>query len=251
VYRYRSPENVVAEWRILVEKYNVREVGIIDDTFTSNPKRVIEICKMMLKEKLHVPWLMPTGTRVKPISKEMLEWMKKSGCVRIAFGIESGSQEVLNKMRKGITLEEVETAVNLTKKVGLETIGLFMIGNYGEDESSIKQTIKFSKKLNLDYAIFYMTTPYPGTELFEIVKDHGRFLITRWDKYGIHGNNKAYFELGDVKKELVERMFKQAYRSFYLNPRYIIKRLSDKKTLQNAYNYIKAFLMYSGMTVRY
>ncbi|WP_455368078.1 B12-binding domain-containing radical SAM protein [[Eubacterium] cellulosolvens] len=251
VYRYRSSENVLSEWKTLVEKYKVREIGIVDDTFTTNSKRVIEICKMILKEKLQVPWLMPSGMRVKPISKEILEWMKKSGCIRIAFGIESGSQEVLNKIRKGITLEEVEKAVDLTKKVGLETIGLFMIGNYGEDESSIKQTIKFSKKLNLDYAIFYVATPYPGTELFEIIKNHGRFLITSWDKYGIHGNNKAYFELGDVKKELVEKMFKQAYRSFYLNPRYIKKRLLDKKTVRNAYNYIKAFLAYSGMRGRF
>lgn len=229
---------------MLVDKHRVEEIGIIDDSFTSNQRRVIEICKLIVKEKLQIPWLLPTGTRINPISREMLEWMKKSGCTRVAFGIESGSQRVLNRIGKGITLEEVESAVNLTKQVGLETIGLFMIGNDGEDESSIKETIRFSKKLNLDYAMFYIAVPYPGTRLFEIVKHHGRFLVNRWDEYVIHGNRKALFELEDVKEELVERMHKEAYRSFYLNPRFIMKRLSNKHTILNIANYAKAFFRY-------
>jgi len=243
-YRYRSPANVLREWRMLIEKYKVKEMGIVDDSFTSNPKRAIEICRSIVEQKLQVPWLMPTGTRVKPISREMLEWMKKSGCSRIAYGLESGSQEILNKIGKGITLEDAEAAVNLTKSVGLETIGLFMIGNYGESESTIKQTIKFSKKLNLDYAIFYIATPFPGTRLFEIVKNQGRFLISNWDEYVIHGNRRAFFELGEVSKDLVERMHRQAYRSYYLDPRYIMRTLSHKDTLRNAHNYVRAFMKY-------
>ena len=244
IYRYRSPENVVAEWRMEVEEYKVKEMGVIDDSFTSNPKRAMEICRLIVKENLEVPWIMPTGTRVKPISRELLESMKKSGLARIAFGIESGSQEVLDKIGKNITLKEVEAAVDLSKSVGLETIGLFMIGNHCENESSIKQTIKFSKQLNLDYAIFYIATPFPGTRLFEIVRDHGRFLIEDWDDYVIHGNRKAFFEIGDVKKELVEKMHKQAYRSFYMNPKYVMRKISDKRTLLNAHNYMRAFLKY-------
>jgi anaerobic magnesium-protoporphyrin IX monomethyl ester cyclase len=244
VYRYRSPQNVLAEWRMLVEERGAKEMGIIDDSFTSNPKRAIEICKMIVNEKLQVPWVMPTGTRITPVSKELLEWMKKSGCTRIAFGIESGSQEVLDKVGKGITLQDVEHAVNLTKEVGLGAIGLFMIGNYCEDESSIKQTIAFSKRLNLDYAIFYIATPFPGTRLFEIIRNEGRFLITNWDEYVIHGNHKAFFEIGEVTRELVERMHKKAYREYYLNPKFIGRTLSNRSTLLNAHNYIKAFLKY-------
>jgi anaerobic magnesium-protoporphyrin IX monomethyl ester cyclase len=243
-YRYRSPQNVLAEWSLLLDKYKVKEMGIIDDSFTANPKRAIEICKLIVKEKLQVPWVMPTGTRIKPISRGLLEWMKKSGCTRIAFGIESGSQQILDTIGKGITLRDVELAVDLTKSVGLKTIGLFMIGNYGEDESSINDTIRFSKRLGLDYAIFYIATPFPGTKLFEIVLREGKLLITSWDDYVIHGNRRAFYEIGDLNKELIETMYRKAYRSFYLDPKYVLRTLLDKNAISNMHNLLRAFLKY-------
>jgi len=245
VYRYRSPQNVVEEWRLLVEEYSVKEIGIVDDSFTSYPKRAIEICKLIVEQNLQTPWLTPSGIRIKPISRELLQWMMRSGCYRVAFGIESGSQRVLEKIGKKLTLREIEESVKLAKSVGLETLGFFMIGNYGDNMQSIKQTIAFSKKLDLDYAQYLITVPYPGSMLFNIVKQRGRFLINKWDEYGTF-EDRAYFELDDVTEELVERMHKQAYRDFYVNPKFIMRKALDKKTILNANNYIKALMRWIG-----
>jgi len=245
VYRYRSPQNVVEEWKLLVEEYNVKEIGIVDDSFTSYPKRAIEICKLIVEQNLQTPWLTPSGIRIKPVSRELLQWMMRSGCYRVAFGIESGSQRVLEKIGKKLTLREIEESVKLAKSVGLETLGFFMIGNYGDDMQSIKQTIAFSKKLDLDYAQYLITVPYPGSMLFNIVKQRGRFLINKWDEYGTF-EDRAYFELDEVTEELVERMHKQAYRDFYVNPKFIMRKALDKKTIMNANNYIKALMRWIG-----
>jgi hypothetical protein len=120
-----------------------------------------------------------------------------------------------------------------------------MIGNYGDDMQSIKQTIAFSKKLDLDYAQYLITVPYPGSMLFNIVKQRGRFLINKWDEYGTF-EDRAYFELDEVTEELVERMHKQAYRDFYVNPKFIMRKALDKKTIMNANNYIKALMRWIG-----
>lgn len=240
-YRFRSPENVVEEWRMLVEEYKIKEMGVVDDSFTSIPKRAIEICKLLVKEKLEVDWLTPSGIRIKPISKELLTWMKKAGCKRVAFGIESGSQKILDLIGKHVTLADIEHAVKIAKEVGIETLAFFMIGNYGEDEESMQETIDFAKKVDTDYAQFLVTVPYPGTRLYDIIKHRGKFLTTNWDEYGTF-EDKVYFELDNVNEELVKRMHKKAYRSFYMRPKYVLSKTLSIKTLLNLPNYTRAFL---------
>jgi len=183
-WRGRSPENVVKEWRWLVDEYDVREIGIIDDCFTLNKKRVMKICELLIKEKLDIPWCTPNGVRADTLDREILSAMKKAGCYHTDIGAESGNQDILDKIGKGETLDQIERAVKIAKDVGLEVTVYFMIGNIGESRKTMLDMVRFAKRLNPDYVQFTVATPYPGSKLYEIVKEGGRLLVNDWELYG-------------------------------------------------------------------
>ncbi|MEK6794416.1 MAG: radical SAM protein [Spirochaetota bacterium] len=241
--RMRSADNVLGEWRMLVKDYRVKQIGIVDDSFTSSPRRVIEICKKIVDEKLVVEWVMPSGIRVKPISEEMLMWMKRAGCTRVGFGVESGSQRMLDAIQKNITLDDIRAAFRLAKKVGLETVAFFMIGNFGETEETMQATIDFAKELNPSFAQFLITVPYPGTKLYDMIRSDGRLLIDDWNLYGTF-ERAAYFETDTMPKELVERMLRKAYFSFYVRPLYWMQPSIMKRMITKIPHYASLFVRY-------
>lgn len=222
-YRMRSVENVVKEWDMLVSQ-GVEELNINDDNFTAVPSRGIEICDRLIKNKLNVPWTASGGLRVDKVTKELLVKMKESGCYRVSLGAESGSQAIIDKIGKRITLQQIRDAVRLCKEAGLESTVFFMIGNLGETEKDIRATIEFAKELEPSFAQFTIAVPYPGTALYDYVKKNGRLLVDDWSQYGSF-TGKAYFECGSLTKGLVERMIKKAYREYYLRPRILMKLL--------------------------
>jgi radical SAM superfamily enzyme YgiQ (UPF0313 family) len=225
LYRVRSPKNVIAEWKQMLDM-GIEEIGILDDNFAVDQKRSIKICDEIKKQKLVVDWSATGGIRVDNVSRELLKAMKSSGCYRICLGAESGSQYILDKNCKGIKLEQVKNAVRLAKEFDLETVLFFIIGNLYEDEKTMQMTIDFAKELNPDYVQFTVATPYPGTTLYDIVKREGKLLVKNWEEYGSY-EGKAYFEHEYLKGETVERMYRKAYRDFYLRPRTALKYIRD------------------------
>lgn len=222
-YRMRTPKNVIDEWTQIINM-GIEEINIADDNFTANLKRTLDICNLLLERGLTIDWTASGGLRVDSISKELLQVMKKSGCYRVALGAESGSQIILDKIGKKINIQQIIEANKICKEVGLETVIFFMIGNLGETEEDIEMTIDLAKELEPDFVQFTIAVPYPGTELYEIIRKEGKFLINNWEEYGSYAG-KAYFEHGSINKELVERMFKKAYRNYYLRPKIIVRYL--------------------------
>tara|TARA_Y100000310_G_C20648820_1_gene798230 strand:+ start:193 stop:1479 length:1287 start_codon:yes stop_codon:yes gene_type:complete len=223
-YRMRSPKNVVDEVEYLQKEYGCKEIAFIDDNFSQNRQRTIDICREIIQRKLKFDWNCPNGVRVDTLDLSLLKLMKKAGCYQLSFGIESGNQEVLNKVGKGIKLEQVRDAVKWAKEAGIETIGFFMIGLPYDTEETMQQTIDFAKSLPLDLVQFTITVPYPGTQLYHLIDDEGRFLVDDWAEFGSY-SGKAYYEYGAIKRELVERMYKKAYREIYFRPGYALKRI--------------------------
>lgn len=172
VWRGRTPAQVVSEAEILIEK-GAHSLHIMDDLFTHNKERVLRICDGF--KLLSVGWDLPNGTRVDAVDDEMLTAMAASGCHKILYGIESGVQTVLTKIRKDITLNQIKRVVSMTKKAGIEVEGLFMVGNPGDTPETVKETVEFAKKLDIK-GHFSLATPYPGTDFYEWVKAHGTFL---------------------------------------------------------------------------
>lgn len=234
VVRKRSPKNIVDEIEECLEKYNIDNFFLRADTFTIDRDWVIEISKEIIKRDLKILWV--ANSRVKPIDKEMLIWMKKSGCYLIAFGLESGSENSLKLMKKGATLEDNLNAVKLAKEVGLKVYSFFIIGFPWEGKKDILETIKFAKRTPSDFVEFHIATPYYGTELYEISKKEG--LI----KESIEGHN--YFSnpiIGTkylTRKEVI-KLRKRALLSFYLRPNYIFKTLLNinRKNINNYFRY--------------
>jgi anaerobic magnesium-protoporphyrin IX monomethyl ester cyclase len=240
-WRARSPKNVLAEWEYLVKELGVKEICIEDDAFNINIQRSIEICQLIIDKNLIIPWSTPSGIRANLVNKNLLTKMKESGCYRVAFGVEVGTQEMLKRIDKGLTLEQIRNAFRLCAEVGLETVAFFMMGNPGDTEESMEATIKFAKELNPDYAQFNSTTPYPGTRLFDLIKKDGKLLVTDWSSYSVH-TKTGFFEYGKINQELIQKMVKRAYRSFYLRPQYVARMIGKKKTWENLPNIATAGL---------
>ena len=230
-YRVRSPEHVVAEWRHLVRDLGAQEIGVLDDSFNIQRRRVHEICDLLIAEGLnHVPWIMINGIRANLADRELLAHMKAAGCKRTAFGVESGNQAILDSINKHLTLDQIRAAFRAAKDVGLETIGFFIIGLPGETEETMEETIRFAIELDPLVANFSMLTPFPGTRVHQQIQEgDGRLLVNDWEDYAFF-EGKARYEMGTVTAELQERKWHQAYRRFYMRPRRILRTLTRGQT---------------------
>jgi len=245
--RMRSAENIIQEIKMLYNQ-GYRDFHIVDDLFTQNRERVIKFCNLLKKENLKVSWKLGNGVRVGSVDFELLKLMKSVGLYSLSYGIESGNQEILNRMKKGQTLQMCRNAVNWSSKLGLFTVGFFMIGNLGENEKTIQETIEFAKSLPLDVAQFSILVPFPGTEIRAIIEKEGKILEKDWSKYdNIEG--KAFFEHGQLTKELMERMHKKAYKEFYMNPRFILRRLLKTRTLNELNQQFVGFVTILGLLI--
>jgi radical SAM superfamily enzyme YgiQ (UPF0313 family) len=211
----------VEEWELLIKKYGAEVVTMSDDHFSASTKRVYEICALLEQKRLtRIPWTLSNGIRVETATPDLLSHMKKSGCLALAFGIESGSQEVLNAMNKHITLEKIRKAVNDARQAGIHTItGFFILGTPWDSVQTMEKTIAFAKSLPLDYAQFAIAIPFPGTAMREMVKDR---LLVPFSQYGTH-ERVVYFETDLLKKDDVLRYFTKAYREFYMRPSVILR----------------------------
>jgi anaerobic magnesium-protoporphyrin IX monomethyl ester cyclase len=174
----RSAENVIEEF-IQIKELGINEVELYDDTFTWSKERVVGICNMLIEKKLNMRWAI--RDRVDRADEELLHLMRRAGCVRVHYGIETGSARILKVMQKNITLEQASRAVSMAKDAGLETLVFFMFGCITETPHEMEQTLNFALSLNADYTTFSIVIPYPGTALYAqalkeriIAKDYWR-----------------------------------------------------------------------------
>jgi anaerobic magnesium-protoporphyrin IX monomethyl ester cyclase len=229
-WRARSPEDVVAEWRYLVQEMGATEIGITDDVWNLKLDRAKEICRHLIAEGLtHVPWITVHGMRADHTDAELFQLMAQAGCRRAGFGVESGSQAVLDAIKKRQSLDDVRRAFEQAKAAGLQTMGFFIFGLPADTEETMEETIRFALELDPDLANFMIAAPYPGTELWEIARRDGRLFSMDWRDYAIH-DEKARYELPTLPPELVERKWHEAYRRFYLRPRRIWRRAISPDT---------------------
>lgn len=238
--RMKSPLRVVEEMTRML-KLGFRELHIIDDIFTADMGRAYSICEEILKRRLRFPWYPRGGIRVEKVSLELLKIMKKAGCYRIPFGIESGSQRIIDVINKKITIEQAEKAVNLAKKAGLETECYFMLGNPTEREDDIKKSIDFAIKLNPDYVKFAITIPLPGTTMFDEMLTKGQIKTRNWSKYNFSTSPKELYEHDTLPWETIDKYNDISYRKFYFRPQYILK-MAYKTILHGTFfAHVKAF----------
>lgn len=220
-FRYHSLQRVIQEMLILRDTYGADTIQFYDETFTLNRNRVIQLCEEIIRQKIKLLWA--CFTRVNVVDDEMLHKMKQAGCYQIFYGVEAASQRLLDVIKKDITLEQVKNAFRLTKEAGIETLASFMIGLPTETQEESYKTIDFAIDIDADYAQWQKTTPFPGTELYDIAQKHGTILTDDWTKFTAW-NELVYVTNGRTKEDILQ-VEKIAFKRFYLRPLYIIRRL--------------------------
>ncbi|MCK4670376.1 MAG: radical SAM protein [Nanoarchaeota archaeon] len=218
--RFRSAKNVVDEIEMLVKRHKITTFTIEDDTFAVNKERVIDICKEIIKRELKVIW--NCMSRVNIIDEERLHWMKKAGCYAVSYGVESGSERILKNINKNISLTEIKNAASLARKHGIFVNFFLMVGNPGETEETIKETIDMLKQTRPNMIITSHLQLYPGTKFYNDAVAKGQISDYIWfeDKESTPEATYFFHEMSKKDqmkyKKLIEEEFEKLDSDFSL-----------------------------------
>ena len=238
-YRMRTPKNVVDELELLHKSYGVSKFTFCDDAFTVDSDRTMEICREIKNRKLVIEW--NCGTRVDMLTKELLCEMKEAGCISVWFGVESGSQDVLDCMKKGISPEQTKKVFSWVREVGLKPVPNVILGFPGETKETAWKTIKFVEKISPDEVGFYnVATPFPGTPMYDLVIEKGWLRVTDFDKYD---TTKAIFETPWLSMKDLGRFRERAFHHFYIRPGFFLHNFRKR----NFWTLSMAFTVFSHL----
>ena len=220
-FRPHSPARIIQEMSLLVGQYGAKEINLEADTITLNRSFILNLCRALRESDLSREVRWTCESRVDTVDEEILRAMKEAGCWQISYGVESGSQRLLDLIEKGITLEQVEKTFALTKKLGIAIRAFFMLGLPTETREESWQTIRLARKLNAEWSQFTITVPFPGTKLYELAQAEGALRSARWADFKTYGGwtegELVYVTKGRSTAEL-KALQKKALKSFYLRP---------------------------------
>lgn len=216
-YRYRSAVAVVDEIEMLMKDFGVREIFISDDNFNLKPSHAVDVCEEIRKRRLKIHWACPNGLRVDSLTPEFLALMKEAGCHLIGLGIESGSQEILDRAKKSLDLSIVPRVCGDITDAGITAVGFFVLGLPGETTQTLEKTIDFAKSLPLKRAWFNILAPYPGSEIFEAFSENKDLDGIAWRCLDTSGKEVA--QMSEVSPRELDIYQKKAAKTFYSQPR--------------------------------
>ncbi len=215
VYRARKPERVVDEIEILVKDYGIREIEFMDDMFNLSKERVQHICQAIGERGLDIKMTFPNGMRADLLDVKTLKALKAAGMYRTMLAIESGSPRMQKLMKKNVKLEKAKEIIEEAVKLGIMTHGAFMLGFPTETADEMRMTIDFARRSKFHTAAFYRVLPFPGSELYEMVKKEKPDMEVTPERFEYHSSD---INLSRVSEEMVTGFRKRAYLQFYLNP---------------------------------
>ncbi len=231
VCRMRSPENVIREIDMLVKRYGVKQIDILDDNFTMNKKRTERILDLIAERNYDLIFNLQSGARIENLDSGIISKMRRAKIWKVSIGIESGDCLILKQVKKRLDLNRALEIAHMIKKAGIELYGFFMIGLPGDTAESMQKTIDFAINMDPDIANFCITIPFPGTELYDRVKNEGKFLIALDD--GINTGfyaNEVFYEIGNMDKKVVLKYYRKAIKDFYFRPHKILRLLTRIKS---------------------
>ena len=247
-YRLRSAPNIVDEMEYDIERWPEIQKGEFffeDDTFTVNPKRAYAICDEIFRRKLSVTWSI--NTRADVTDYELFRQMKKAGCRLLLVGFESGDQQMLNGMKKHITLEKMKEFVALVKKAGLQLHGCFVLGLPGETRETIERTIQFALTTPMDTVQFSAAIPFPGTEYYRMCQEAGLIEAKNWSDWLNEGEQATVVNYPGLSKSEIEKSVDSGLKRFYFRPSYMARFVLDTHSLSDLYRKLRGarnFLSY-------
>jgi len=223
-YRFNSPQRVIKEVDSVVQNYGAKFFSFADDNFVVRKDRTRAICDLLIERDYHKQTRWLCQTRADAVDEPLLEHMREAGCEYISFGIETGTQRLLDLIGKSVKIETMEKAVNMAHRAGIKTRGSFMLGLPTETREDSLATIDFAMRLPLDIAKFNLAVPYPGTELLNMAIAEGLQVSDDWSKIntaaGLSDTQAFYIPKGRTMEELA-KLQKRAHTKFYLRPKQI------------------------------
>jgi len=225
-YRKKSPERC-AEEVMFMYKHGWREFALADDIFTSDKNWASAVSDAICKLPVKMLWTASNGIRVESADDELFRKMRKSGCYRVAFGLESGSDEVLKTFGKGghASVSQARKAVQLARKHRMDVTGFFMLGLSPDTEKTMTETIEFARQIPLDMMKFGMAIAFPGTKMFKDYREKGLIQSYNWDDYFIY-TGRPLFAHPNLPTETIKKYMNYAWkRALLMNPSYIVRRL--------------------------
>jgi anaerobic magnesium-protoporphyrin IX monomethyl ester cyclase len=242
--RHHSVERIIEEIGILVDDYGAREINLEADTVTLNKHFIFSLCNGIIQSGLSKKIIWTCESRVDTVNEDMLRKMKEAGCWQISYGVETGSQRLLNLVHKDISLEQIEKTFAMTKKIGITIRAFFMLGIPTETRQESLETISFAKKLDARWSQFTLFTPFPGTELYDLSVKEGGVKSKNWADYKTHGGwtegGLAYVPKGRTIEEM-KKLQRRAYGSVYLRPRVFLRFLRDIDSLKKGAEFAVGF----------
>jgi len=237
-FRSRSVGHVFHEIRVLLER-GVKEIFFLDDTITVNKKRLISLCQMLLHEKIKIKYKI--SSRVNTIDEEMLYYLKKSGCVRIHFGVESGSQRILNTLQKGITIEQIIHAFDITKRSGMATYAYLMIGIPTETADDLTETLSLVRRIRPDYVTYSICTPFPKTQMYQDLLHEGYYRSDYWLEFAQNPTPsfKTQYANEFFLPEQLRKIQDDVMAQFYSRSDFLFKELIRTRSLKQLARKIK------------
>lgn len=237
--RFRSPKSVLSEVEWLSEMFKVKEIFFQDDTFNIKRDWFEAICNGLIERGLNkkLVFKSPFRANERLLDMDLLRLAKKAGFWMIFYGVESGNQNILDSVKKNLSLEDIERAFKLTKKAGIRTYASFMIGNIGENRATIQDTINFAKRIDPDYYGFAVAIPYPGSEFHELARASG-YIDENFDKFDL---NKYLLRSGSFKPGEIEELAKQAYcamEDYRRSKLYRLEKLLRRESLIDGRSYL-------------
>ena len=244
--RFRSARYVVEEIEMLVGRFGVKVVEFADDVFTLDKRRLHDILDGIIAKRLNIHF--NCLSRVDTIALEDLEKMKKAGCYLIRYGVESGSQKILERMHKNITAEQVIKTLGMTKKAKIASSVSFMIGYLGETEQTVKETIALAKQIDADRTLFFIAVPFPGTEFFEIAKKENLILEAVGGERWALLSRKGILQTESLSREDLIRLRNKAYHEVGINPKHLWRYIRRIRTWAQVKICIKGFIAMLTLT---
>lgn len=228
-YRMRSVGNVLEEMDRIISKFKVKEIHIADDAFNANKARTLELCEAIKKRNYKINFEFLNGLRADIIDADILDAFKSIGVKNVGFGVESADKDILKNVKKNIMPEKVEESFRLAKSKGFKTWAFFILGLPGETETTIKKSIEFAKKLDPDFAKFFISKPFPGSDIFYEMKQKGFIDDFKFDNYGIY--TPPVHRLETLTKSDLLYWQKKAYREFYFRPKKILEHIKRQRSI--------------------
>ena len=221
-YRARSAENIFHEIQHLVETYHIKEIQFVDDTLFVDKQLIYKLFELLDNAGIFLHW--SCLSRINTVDFEFLKFVKAKGCWYIAFGIESGDDNILKLIKKGITVEQVKHAISWCHELKIKTKGFFMLGHPGETIETLNKTVAFALQLPIDDIVATINTPIPGSPQYENIEQYGTLDKTDWAQFNYW---RPVFIPTGLTQEILLTKQKELYRKFYIRPRILMRYLKS------------------------